>query len=615
MRKFFLLTILCVSYSIFTNAQSKTQVLEDIRATMGDFISDLNNAGDVSENDRHQAIYNMDVTFGSPEYFMYNGKQMESLQSWLQFYFKDVLRNLNVQHTLTIKEQSLTKKDANAYSDMRWLIDCVMERSFYYQGNWVSVPSESVSLTVVWNGENKYVSIVALDGQMKQLPQVKELLSQELNKEQNNDNQSLETTLKYDSKEDYYYGLAVVKKDSKYGAVNIQGELVVPIEYDKISGFFINNNVTLSRAEKDGKWGVIDNKNNIVIPFIYETMYYYSDKLFAVEMNNKWGFIDIEGRVIIPFEYKQVWSFNNGVAIAQIDNKWGFIDKENKSVVPFIYDYASWFNDNYIKVRMDKLYYIVDTSGGKIDNKNYESFDLIDYDYEYWERYRVEVNKKYGMIDNNANVILPCEYDWIGDYNNGRIKITKDKKSGVVDINGNIIIPIIYDNLYFSDNKRIEIEMNGKWGFIDWEGKLISAPEYDDIKNGGEDLYLVKKNKKWGFVNSDNEVIISFVYEDAKRFSEDLAAVKMNGKWGFIDKNNKTVIPFIYKEAKGFNEGLAAVKKDKKWGYIDKENKTIISFIYDLAYSFGEGIADAAWVWIDDHSYFINKSGEIIKRD
>ena len=84
MRKFFLLTILCVSYSIFTNAQTKTQVLVDIHATMGDFISDLNNAEDVSDTDRQQALYNIGKTFGSAEYFMYNGKQRGSLQSWLQ---------------------------------------------------------------------------------------------------------------------------------------------------------------------------------------------------------------------------------------------------------------------------------------------------------------------------------------------------------------------------------------------------------------------------------------------------------------------------------------------------------------------------------------------------
>ncbi len=303
MRKFYLLTILFVSYCIFTNAQTKTQVLVDIRATMGDFISDLNNAGDVSDNDRNQAIYNMGKTFGSPEYFMYNGGQRGSLQSWLQSYFKDNIRDVDVQHTLTIKEQSLVKKDVNNHSDKRWSFEGTLERNLFYHGTQMSVFSEPISLTIVWNGENKYVSIVALDGQLKQLSHVEEYSTQD----------------------------TVYHQDTVYYKQHSNKRIKYVFTYH-------SDDERLRVVRKGKKWGFLDKENNIVIPIIYDYAYSFREGVTAVKKGKKWGVIDEENNIVTPFIYEEVYEFREGLAAVKEGNKWGFIDKENNIVIPTIYD-------------------------------------------------------------------------------------------------------------------------------------------------------------------------------------------------------------------------------------------------------------------------------------
>ncbi len=494
MRKFYLLTILFVSYSIFTNAQTKTQVLVDIHATMGDFISDLNNAGDVSDNDRHQAIYNMDVTFGSPEYFMYNGKQRGSLQSWLQSYFKDNIRDVDVQHTLTIKEQSLVKKDVNNHSDKRWSFEGTLERNYLYQGKWVSVPSESVSLTVVWNGENKYVSIVALDGQLRQLSHVEDNSEKAANYQKVSDKQSYNKLIEYDFKSSFdSEGLWYVEKDKKCGFIDEENNIVIPIIYNDAHFF----NEGLAAVKKDKKWGFIDKENNIVIPFMYEEVENYKDGWARVKKDKKWGFIDKENNIVIPCIYEYVSNFDeDGTAWVKMNGKYGYIDRYNNCIVPFIYESTNV------------------SSGGLVI---------------------VEKNEKYGAITKNNNIVIPCIYEYVSNFDEGLWRVKKNKKWGVVDKNNNIVVPIIYERMDDVREGLARVRVGKKWGFIDKENNIVIPCMYEMVGDFREGLAKVRVGKKWGFIDKENNIVIPIMYESAYPFEEDgTARVWVDDKQSYL---------------------------------------------------------------------------------
>lgn len=439
MRKFYLLTILFVSYSIFTNAQNKTQVLVDIRATMGDFISDLNNAGDVSDKDRQQTIYNMGKTFGSPEYFMYNGKQRGSLQSWLQSYFKDNIRDVDVQHTLTIKEQSLVKKDVNNHSDKRWSFEGTLERNYLYQGKWVSVPSESVSLTVVWNGENKYVSIVALDGQLRQLSHVEENSEKAASYQKLSDKQSYNKLIEYDYKSSFYReGLWYVEKDKKCGFIDKENNIVIPCMYEYVNSFEEDGT---ARVKMNGKYGYIDRYNNCMVPCIYESTVGSSNNTEEVKKNGKYGVITKKNNIVIPCIYESVNYFSEGLWTVKKNKKWGVLDKNNNIVVPIMYEEIESLREGLAAVKK---------------------------------------GEKWGFIDKGNNIVIPCIYEMVDDFREGLAKVRVGKKWGFIDKENNIVIPIMYESAYpFEEDGTARVWVDDKQSYlINKSGEIIKRDKW-----------------------------------------------------------------------------------------------------------------------------------------
>ena len=79
--------------------------------------------------------------------------------------------------------------------------------------------------------------------------------------------------------------LFTVNKDRKYGVVNAQGELIVPFgTYDWIDGFERGlARVKIGRASSNlahngNKWGVIDEQGNVVLPIEYKAIWNFYGK-------------------------------------------------------------------------------------------------------------------------------------------------------------------------------------------------------------------------------------------------------------------------------------------------------------------------------------------------
>ncbi len=75
--------------------------------------------------------------------------------------------------------------------------------------------------------------------------------------------------------------------EGKYGLINDEGEVVVPIIYDSIEDFKFYDKLWTSIAEKNGKFGLIDYEGNTILPFIYPALKREaSGKLVVFEEDN-----------------------------------------------------------------------------------------------------------------------------------------------------------------------------------------------------------------------------------------------------------------------------------------------------------------------------------------
>ena len=243
---------------------------------------------------------------------------------------------------------------------------------------------------------------------------------------------------------------------------------------------------------------------------------------------------------------------------------------------------------------------------------------------------QVKLDGAWGLADATGSLLIPCEYDKISTYENGRAIVMKDGLITAVDKNNNRLAKLHEAATDFGNyaQDRVALKMedgwhrasgefavgsaafeeigtyaggyapaksNGKWGVVDRENEWLIPPEYDAIIQdelgrcyGQGAVFARKGNQVQLFVDGE---AVGEPYEDAHPFADGWAAVKRDGVWGFIDTQGNVQIDFQFEDALSFGQHLAAVKRGDFWGYISRAGQVVIQPEFLQAKSFSDGSA------------------------
>lgn len=153
----------------------------------------------------------------------------------------------------------------------------------------------------------------------------------------------------------------LVKTNDKIGIKTNSGKDRIKVQYDGIE--LINQDLKMYVVKKDNKYGVINQNEKVIIPINCDGIgldiasfsknnlsnkYVLFDKLIPVKKDNLWGMYDIEGNQILNFEYDKF-----GCTSSKAKNA------ESILVIP---DY------NAIVVSKNGKYYLVDINGKELLN-------------------------------------------------------------------------------------------------------------------------------------------------------------------------------------------------------------------------------------------------------
>lgn len=266
---------------------------------------------------------------------------------------------------------------------------------------------------------------------------------------------------KYDllfSMADGYY---VSSLDEKWGLLNAKGEEVIPAQYDGLvssylgegdwddsTAAFVNDVIP---AMKDEKWGLINKENKVVVPFEYEYILPVVDTPFViVQKDEKMALLDSQsGAIKIPFEYVHLHHEGNALFSAATEvvddesNKnnavktvWRLLDSDGKSLINQDYEYITSVNDELFAVNSkDGLSQLFNRKGEAIGDK---------WVYISSEKAGPMVVKdkagKYGLINQQGEVVLSPRYDDVLSMNHGRLLVEQRGKTQLVDEKGCVLI-------------------------------------------------------------------------------------------------------------------------------------------------------------------------------
>jgi len=132
----------------------------------------------------------------------------------------------------------------------------------------------------------------------------------------------------------------LVVKNGKWGYVDYNNEVMIPLEYGHLGDFYDK----LAYAEKNNKYGFIDALNNVIIDFQYDWTSHFGSvqadglQYTIVELDDKVGYINNKGELAIEYEYDFGYQFSKGIAIVKKGKKYGCINLKGKLIVPFEYE-------------------------------------------------------------------------------------------------------------------------------------------------------------------------------------------------------------------------------------------------------------------------------------
>ena len=347
----------------------------------------------------------------------------------------------------------------------------------------------------------------------------------------------------------------------KMGAINLSGDVIVPCEYDVVfhckNGMIMVYNgesITLDGGEKtasgEGKYGFYTQDGEMVVPLTYERAKDFNGGVAFVRKNSKYGAVDTMGNSVIPFSYDYVFSSDSEIALTftgtlnrgypdkgtytfvtpdgsviyettedasafsenraavRIGGKYGYIDPSGNLVVEAIWDDASSFKNGLAWVVSGGTYSAIDPDGNTvvICKKPGKEIGYIG-DFHDGFAWVDDTKYRYGAIDSSGKQVIKCQYKYMTDFLGGYAGAENEKeKYGIIDRKGKTVVPFQYDKIslcgnYFRVRKYATKNQNGfgiggTYGLINEKGESVLDMKYTNIQYG-DGYYTVSTDTKW----------------------------------------------------------------------------------------------------------------------
>ena len=274
----------------------------------------------------------------------------------------------------------------------------------------------------------------------------------------------------------YKKGLAVASSNRKYGYIDEDNKVIIPIVYDEAQDFSDDG---IAFVKKDGKWGAIDRKGNIIIP----TSYFIIKKSESYQGIVYVGQRDPVNREINWGIYNNVGEGKTSKQIASCESI--FAKKENLDLI-MCNDYGVCVFGDHIYNNasgkftslLPKQYYVFNKNQAKemglvvITNHN------IGRDFD---------DRLFGLYDlKNKTIAVDCIYKAMTICGDNTIAVkNQNDKTGVINKQGKVIIPFQYEHIdYFPTYKMFRVFVgygtdNAKVGLINYDGTELCPTQYD----------------------------------------------------------------------------------------------------------------------------------------
>lgn len=164
-------------------------------------------------------------------------------------------------------------------------------------------------------------------------------------------------------------------------------------------------------------------------------------------------------------------------------------------------------------------------------------------------------NGKTGFRDLDGNIAVKAIYESAEMFSEGYSAVEVNKKWGLINEKGEYIIKPQYDFLGGVHNGLISFSQNDKDGFLDTQGDVAIEPNFHWAGEFSEGLCAVSLDwrtddpRLYGYIDRTGKLVIDYKYQYAMKFENGKGKVQLNNLWGAVDKDGIETIEIVHESA------------------------------------------------------------------
>lgn len=85
----------------------------------------------------------------------------------------------------------------------------------------------------------------------------------------------------------------------------------------------------------------------------------------------------------------------------------------------------------------------------------------------------VQKNGLWGIVDHTGTLVIPCEWEYIDDVYEGKVRVCRNGLWGCIDLQGNVLLQVEWDHVSDYIQSCYAVERDGLYGLADSQGNLV----------------------------------------------------------------------------------------------------------------------------------------------
>ena len=372
----------------------------------------------------------------------------------------------------------------------------------------------------------------------------------------------------------------VMGADCHVGLLDHQANELLATEYATIREQSIGNDWLITAENKAGQAYFLYQQSKL-IPLTYGKVEKLNEQLLKIGDRGRYGLINTVGKGIALAQYDAIESAGHLYALTLTKQGYGVLDNEGKAILANKYRSILYWEQGGFWAKKSTSFQWFDEKGKAVKEANYDAVQLSK---AVLPICAVSKNGQWGVLNNQNELVVPCEYKEVVLLAMGGIAVQKNQKWTLLDMQGNPLLKQSFAAIVALDRYAVLAEKGEKQVILNNSGKeLLKLSKKGGVYLGNGWFSVPTQNGTVQIFDIPNQQLLPHTFDAIQHQPEDWAGVliQKDKKWGWLGFDGKIAIQPTFVDVNPYLNGTILVEDDyKKLGLLNSKGKQLLPCAY-----------------------------------